>query len=324
MQRSIPIPLAVNTADGYEAMFSNTLGVENAAVGALALYSNTTGSDNTALGEFALHLNTTGQNNTATGNAALQVNTTGYYNTATGENALASTATGSSNTAIGNRAGYNNTESWNTFIGDSAGYLNTFGEYNTYLGYISGNENSNITVSNSTFLGYQAGDGGTVTGNTVYIGNTSVANILGEVATGTYSDGRIKDNIKENVPGLDFISKLRPVTYNLNIHRQNSLMGIKNDEDWPGKYDIEKITQSGFIAQQVDSAAQACGYDFNGVIKPQNLDGLYALRYSEFVVPLVKAVQELNAKNDTIRIAVDSLRSLSTTVDSLRNAFKSI
>jgi len=49
---------------------------------------------------------------------------------------------------------------------------------------------------------------------------------------------------------------------------------------------------NGYIAQQVDSAAQACHYNFNGVVKPQTSGGLYELNYTDFVVPLVKAVQE--------------------------------
>lgn len=59
-----------------------------------------------------------------------------------------------------------------------------------------------------------------------------------------------------------------------------------------GKYDQEKIRYSGFIAQEVEKAANSVGYDFSGVDKPKNEKDYYGLRYSEFVVPLVKAVQE--------------------------------
>ena len=45
-------------------------------------------------------------------------------------------------------------------------------------------------------------------------------------------------------------------------------------------------------AQEVEAAATVTGFDFSGVDKPQNETGLYGLRYAEFVVPLVKAVQE--------------------------------
>jgi hypothetical protein len=50
--------------------------------------------------------------------------------------------------------------------------------------------------------------------------------------------------------------------------------------------------QSGFIAQEVEAAATAVGYDFHGVDKPKNETSHYGLRYAEFVVPMVKAMQE--------------------------------
>ena len=131
--------------------------------------------------------------------------------------------------------------------------------------------------------------------NRIEVGNTSVSVIAGQVGFSTYSDARIKDNIQADIPGLSFISKLRPVTYNLNIHRQNEMIykGIQtNNADWDGKYDIEKIKMSGFLAQDVAKAAKESGYDFSGVQIPANPNDIYSLRYSDFVVPLVKAGQE--------------------------------
>ena len=52
------------------------------------------------------------------------------------------------------------------------------------------------------------------------------------------------------------------------------------------------ILQSGFIAQEVENAAKEVGFDFSGVDKPKNENDRYGLRYAEFVVPLVKAMQE--------------------------------
>ena len=49
---------------------------------------------------------------------------------------------------------------------------------------------------------------------------------------------------------------------------------------------------TGFIAQEVEKAAHEVNYNFSGVGKPKDENGIYSLRYSEFVVPLVKAVQE--------------------------------
>ena len=107
-----------------------------------------------------------------------------------------------------------------------------------------------------------------------------------------FSDTRIKKNIKENVPGLAFIKLLRPVTYSFSTEKENGLLGIKNDYNEPiENSDIEKINFTGFLAQDVDKAAQKIDYDFSGIDKSGSIMGL---RYSEFVVPLVKAVQELD------------------------------
>jgi hypothetical protein len=61
-------------------------------------------------------------------------------------------------------------------------------------------------------------------------------------------------------------------------------------------YAKSRIQYTGFIAQEVERAAAELGFDFSGVDKPKNERDLYGLRYAEFVVPLVKAVQELDEK----------------------------
>jgi hypothetical protein len=61
---------------------------------------------------------------------------------------------------------------------------------------------------------------------------------------------------------------------------------------------------NGFIAQEVEAAAAKLNYNFSGVDKPQTKDGLYGLRYGDFVVPLVKAVQELSQKVEKLEAAL--------------------
>ena len=70
----------------------------------------------------------------------------------------------------------------------------------------------------------------------------------------------------------------------------------------------EAEIQSGFIAQEVEAAALSIGYDFHGVDKPKNDTSHYGLRYAEFVVPLVKAVQELETKNDDQQEQIELLK----------------
>jgi len=89
-----------NTAEGTEALLSNTTGKANTAIGVGALYKNTTGVCNTATGMAALGTNTTGFSNTAIGAKAL-LNATGDYNVALGDSAGEVLSTGNNNIDIG-------------------------------------------------------------------------------------------------------------------------------------------------------------------------------------------------------------------------------
>jgi hypothetical protein len=313
--------ISSNNATGLQALASNTTGSSNNANGVYALFSNTTGGNNTASGYLALYYNTTGSVNTATGNQALFFNTTGNFNNATGNGALFFNTTGSQNTADGNGAlNSNSTGSQNTATGYAALLLNTTGSYNTAYGNSA--LLSNQTGSNNTALGYGAdvgsGDLTNVTAigyqalvdasNKVRIGNPDVTSIGGQVNWTTFSDGRYKRNIKEDVQGLAFINSLKPITYTVDINGLNTYMHRNSRHDaayekmikemQPAADEASRMIHSGFIAQEVEAAANKLHYNFSGVDKPKTADGLYGLRYSDFVVPLVKAVQELSKMNE--------------------------
>ncbi|MBK6966772.1 MAG: tail fiber domain-containing protein [Bacteroidales bacterium] len=290
-----------NTADGVSALYFNTTGFQNTAVGMQSLYSNTTGIYNTSVGWQSMYANTTGGWNTATGYWALSLNTDGFLNTATGVRALTLNTIGSYNTATGTNALSFNTEGFqNTAVGVNSIYFNTLGAYNTAVGYNTGPVSG--MLYNTTCIGIDAMATGS---DMVRIGNTFVGSIGGYQNWTNISDGRVKENVKEDVPGLSFITQLRPVTYRLNRERISDLTGITashskiNEKDNSAKFytgDQYGPVTTGFVAQEVEIAAQNIGFDFSGVDKPQNENSLYGLRYAEFVVPLVKAVQELNAK----------------------------
>ncbi len=283
---------AYNTAGGYYSMYQNTGGSINTAYGHLSLYSNTTANYNTATGHQALYFNN-GDGNSAHGLNALYHNTSGIYNTASGYQALFNNTSGNYNVAMGCNTSYNSNGTYNTAIGTDAGCNNGTGP------------------SNFTALGNNAGHVGSGS-NTVEIGNASVSWIGGNVGWSTYSDRRIKENIQSNVPGLSFINKLNPVTYNLNIHKQNNICGINDTNEWEGKYDIEKIVQTGFLAQEVEQAAKECNYDFNGVLAPKGNAKLYSIQYAAFVVPLVKAVQEQQQQIEKLTKQMTTISSILT------------
>jgi hypothetical protein len=291
-----------NVAVGYEALKGS------------ATPSNNTGNSNTAIGYQAIASNSSGSFNTALGDRALYLLSTGSSNAAFGERALFSVSSGTNNTAIGHQALYNSTDSDNTAVGRWALYNLTSGNGNTVIGD-NGWPYGTTSYSNYTGIGYAVGSGVANPSNRVEIGNTSVSWIGGQVGWSTYSDDRIKDDVKEKVPGLDFVMKLKPVTYNLNIRQQNQ-MGYreKETEDWPGKYDIEQKRMTGFLAQEVAEAARESNYDFSGIDIPENENELFSLRYAEFVVPLVKAVQEqqvmieaLKSENQLLKSRIEAL-----------------
>lgn len=294
-----------NTATGFKAMYINTTGTDNTAYGKASLQNNTTASYNTAIGDSSMYANSVGTNNVALGKKALFTNTRGMENTAIGVDAMMNNLAGNFNTATGRSSMANNINGINnTANGTEAMIGNTSGSFNTALG--RGTLRMNATGSNNTAIGYKAYDTGnffnsTALGancaisasNQVRVGDSKVTSIGGIVGWSTLSDRRYKTNIKDNVPGISFINKLQPVTYHL-ISSETS--------------EKKQPIYTGFIAQDVEKAAKEIGYDFSGIDAPKNDKDFYGLRYAEFVVPLVKSVQELSKKNEDLQKQIDELK----------------
>ena len=259
-----------NTANGYQALFSNNDSY-NTATGYRSLYANTTGYSNTANGVFSLSANTTGIWNTAIGYTALISNITGNSNTATGKGALQSNIAGSGNTATGYQALAYTTGSNNTAVGLGAGFFITTGSNNIVIG-------NGADINDGTFS------------NQVRIGNNAITYAGVQVAWTITSDSRWKADIKNSNLGLDFIKQLHPVSYYRN-----------NDES--------KRTEYGFIAQEVEASLNKAGAANTGIISKDN-KGMYGVRYNDFIAPMVKAIQELNAKDEAQQKQIAELKLL--------------
>ena len=293
-----------NIAIGYRSLEDN-IGAENIAVGLLAMSNNTGGTNNIAIGSQALLNNLTAFNNIGIGSNSLGLVSTGNENLALGVKALDSITTSVNNTAIGHYAlGLQVSSNYNTALGYQAGGSIKSGNNNSFLGYGADISSAITSSSNSTAIG----SGSVITqSNMIRLGNSSITLIGGSVGFTTISDERVKREIRENVPGLSFIGRLRPVTYYYDPQKMDELQGVA------GKYrqydgQKETIRYSGFLAQEVLSAAKATGYDFSGVSIPNNAQSLYGINYSEMVVPLVKAVQELQQQILELKAQINVLQ----------------
>ena len=165
---------------------------------------------------------------------------------------------------------YNTTGNFNTASGNLALYANTTGNNNTASGLFA--LYSNTTGSNNTAIGYDAVTPLDAGDNQIRIGNTYITYAGIQVAWTTTSDKRWKSDIQNSNLGLNFISKLRPVSYYRN-----------NDES--------KKIEYGFIAQELETALNNAGASNNGIISKDD-EGMYGVRYNDLISPMVKAIQE--------------------------------
>src|SRR6185369_9214500 len=136
------------------------------------------------------------------------------------------------------------------------------------------------------------------------------------------SDARTKDNIKDSELGLNFIESLRPVSYTWKVGGKEVIRQVyRNSEGEECKAEDEGAVASeiitkeiagerthwGLIAQEVKEASDAAGVDFGGWVlsDKDNEDSQQALRYDQFISPLIKAVQELSAKVKELESKLD-------------------
>lgn len=253
-----------NTGIGDSSLILLSTGSNNTATGQSALMKNLSGSNNVASGYKALFNNSIGSYNTVIGSNASFNNSNGVSNTAIGNLSLFYNAKGCYNTAIGEKALYNDYGFYNTAVGYRALYNNVNGSYNTALGY--GADVSDTTVKRSTAIGYGAKAD---TSNMIKLGNDSVRRIVAHVPLTITSDMRFKKDIREISSGLSFIMQLNPVEYRL----------TNGDER----------INFGFIAQDIQKLVGSTNAILTiGSTKEHTL----GLRYSDFIAPMVKAIQE--------------------------------
>lgn len=290
-----------NLAVGFQALNANTPtggnnGTANTAIGFESMRANTTGFMNVALGYRALRANTTGTFNMAVGMDAMLANTTGSQNVALGRLSLTTNTTSSNNVAIGYAALSPSTGLGNTAVGSLSLFENVGGTQNTALGYYAGwnaGTNANTTGSNNVFIGNSAVGASATASNVITLGNSSIATIRAQVTTITsLSDVRDKTNIIPLNYGIDFITKLNPVSF-----------------DWDmrdgGKIGISEI---GFIAQELQQAQIDSQINIPNLVSDINPNKLEA-SYGVLIPIIVKALKEQQVLIDELKQRILNLEN---------------
>jgi hypothetical protein len=186
--------------------------------------------------------------------------------------------------------------------------LNTFN-----AGYLSfGTHVGGVFAGERCVLDY-LGQFTPTTDNTLSIGSSTKRWGAVYVTGGTVSssDEREKTEITNSALGLNFINALRPVSYKWKVGGRDVRTDFDKGKDENGNYtqivtDRAGIrTHFGLIAQEVKEVLG--GQDFGGYVYDNDSDK-YALRYEQFISPLIKAVQELSQQVETLKSELAALK----------------
>jgi trimeric autotransporter adhesin len=286
-----------NTAVGYMALEGSSdpsynTGTRNTAIGYASLLVNKNGNLNIAIGSLSQSSHASGNVNIAFGYQSL----IGEYldsNIAIGYQASLYSIWGHNNIAIGNQACLNHIRGYfNIGIGilSALNINHVFSSDNIAIGgwtlnnVYTVNTWYNVCIGDHADLNYEGYWGAMALGsyasaiatNSAKFGNASVSTIGGYANWSIYSDIRLKENIiYKDEPGLDFILKLKPVSYNY----------IE---------DVNKVRRDGLIAQDVQQALDELKQEFSGLIINQDKDCTMSISYSLLIIPLINAMQEQN------------------------------
>jgi len=252
-----------NVAIGSDALVWND-GNDNVAIGTSAMSSMLAGAECVGIGANALQ-NNTGLFNTGIGFNVLKLNTGGTYNVGVGHNAGDTLSSGSKNILIGTKANASSTAGVNQIvIGD----------------IVSGHGDNIAVIGNAACTAWHPAIPGVTSLGGSGFEFQSIHSVNAVTVT---SDLNKKKDINNLIIGLDFINDLRPVEYK-----------------WKEGSDTNK--HYGLIAQEVEVTLQKNNiYNNNELIHYSDESKTYGIKYTELIAPLIKSVQELTTRNETLQ-----------------------
>lgn len=290
-----------NSTAPYTTSFGTSAGIsvtgqDNALFGYAAGNVISSGSFNTAIGNYALNNGSSGTRNVAVGFSSLSTSSadsvavgfqagqnstlSSYGVVAIGSKALQANASGNGSVGVGFQALASSTGNQNVAVGYNAGTSVTSANYCTYVGSYAGASLSGVTGAYNTVVGYNANSSSASVSNEITLGNSSVATLRCQVTSITsLSDARDKKDVATLKAGLNFVNKLKPVSFTWNM-RDGGKVGVAD---------------TGFIAQELKQTQTDTGVDIPGLVYEENPEKLEAA-YGKLIPVLVKAIQELSAE----------------------------
>lgn len=262
-------------------------------------------------------------NNYGFGYNALNNVTSGEFNCAVGYGALQTGTVMTQCTAIGALSLGGATGNGNTAMGFSALDGITSGTFNTALGAFAGPTVGTLTYTSA--IGANAVP--TATGRIVF-GTTASTNLTGGFgAWQNPSDARFKRDVKADVPGLELITALRPVSYRMDapaIERfigaearlERNVTAYELAEHWATWARAAQVRHSGLLAQEAATVLDSLGRCADIVHVPTEEHDHYTVGYATLVAPLVQAIQQQQVRIAALRASNNEL------VKRLENASK--
>jgi hypothetical protein len=273
----------------------------------------------------------------ATNGSSLSADTTGILEIQTGSTPTTAITVGTSqNVGIGTASPNDKLDVTGNIRISSAGYFSIYNADNTTYSQIrdsggayvsqmefftAGTERMRIDNSGNLLVGTTSVPSGgqkmniaggitPSTDNSYIFGNSGLRWQALYATNGTIqtSDERDKTDIVDSPLGLDFICKVKPVAYKFKVGKNE----VSVDEN--GNEVITPIAGTrqhfGVLAQQVKEVIG--DVDFGGWIltDTKKADSAQGIRYDEFVAPLIKAIQELNAKVDAQAAEIKALKGV--------------
>lgn len=227
--------------------------------------------------------------------------TVGQFNTHIGVG-TENTINNNYETTLVGYASYGNNAS--VIVGAQSG---TNGLGNTFIGTSIGDSTATGGI-NQTVIGYDSESTGV--NSSIRLGNSDITLLECAAPLTVTSDVRIKQNIQDNNLGLEFISQLRPVTYQK-----------VNPQDYPEELLEKRFTREhnkadrpendlqvydGLIAQEVEQTltdldVQWSGHHTNPTNSKQSID------YTILTIPLINSIKTLKSQIETLTQRIEAL-----------------